>query len=1159
MKPSFVHLHVHTQYSLLDGAIRLKKLIERAKEYKLPALAITDHGNLFGAIEFYTLAKEYGIKPILGCEVYVAPKNRTIKESLPGLPNAFHLVLLAKDLEGYRNLCKLVTKSYMEGFYYKPRIDRELIERYHKGLIGMSACLHGELSYWIMNGDYERAKEVAEFYKGLFGKDSFFIELMDNGIQEQREVNPELIRLSREMEIPLVVSNDCHYLSKDDFKPHDILLCIQTGKVVTDEKRLKFSTDQLYFKSPEEMSSLFSEYPEAVKNTLMIAEQCNLELPLDQHRFPVFDLPDGQAPETYLEDLVKIGFEKRKQEELLKYPNWEQIEDVYKERLRKELDIIKGKGFASYFLIVWDFIKYAKDNGIPVGPGRGSAAGSLVAYSLGITDIDPIRYGLLFERFLNVEREALPDIDVDFCMEKRDEVFKYVQEKYGGPEKVCQIITFGALKARAAIRDVGRVLGLSYQEVDKIAKLIPESLKITIEKALEEEPRLRELRDSDPKIKELLDIAIALEGLPRHASTHAAGVVISDGPLTDYLPLYSVKGDVVTQFDMKSVERVGLIKFDFLGLKTLTVIKNTLDLIKETEGIDIDLSKVDLNDKETYKLLSEANTTGIFQLESQGMRDLLVRMKPSRFEDIIALEALYRPGPLQSGMVNDFIARKQNQTKVTYIVPELEPILQETYGVIVYQEQVMRIANDLAGFTLGEADVLRKAMGKKKEKIMALQREKFLRGAIERGIPEDKAKQIFDLMEKFAEYGFNKSHSAAYAMVTFQTAYLKAHYPVQFMAALLSSDMNSTSKVIRYIKECRDMEIDVLPPDINKSEHNFTVGNGGIRFGLAAVKHVGGAAIDSIIEARKKDGPFKSFYDFCHRVDLRKVNRRVIESLIKCGAFDSLKVRRSQLMEVLDTAIEIAQARQKDEANGQFSLFSSSIEGNDKKEDTSFEPIKFPDIDEWPDREKLRYEKEALGFYITGHPLERFRHKMSALGLISLSQLEEIKDATSIKSGVVVADLVEKRSRKGERMAFATIEDETDSAELVIFPDLYSRSASILKDGSPLYIEAKVSKDEREKKLIANDIKYLSEVELPTPKRILIELNAERHNTEDLTALKEILFRYAGDVPTLFKIIIPNNAQVYVALSAKYRVNPTIEMKKEIDDLFKKNVVHFQF
>ncbi|MBI5810124.1 MAG: DNA polymerase III subunit alpha, partial [Deltaproteobacteria bacterium] len=921
---NFVHLHLHTSYSLLDGAIRHDALIETARAFKMPAVAVTDHGNLFGAIEFYQKAMAKGVKPIIGCETYVAPGKMTDKTppSRGGSPEAsFHLILLVKNAKGYANLCKLLSRAYIDGFYYRPRIDKDLLREHSEGLIALGACLHGEVPYYLNAGQAGAAMKAAAGYKEIFPDRRFYLELQSNGIEEQKKVNKGLIEIGKKLDIPVVATNDCHYLKREDARVHDILLCIQTGATVNAQNRMRFATDEFYVKSPQEMSSAFKDVPEAVSNTIEIAERCNFEMKLGETHLPEFPVPVGETLDSLIEARAKAGLEERLCQMAGKGVDVESIRWHYYERLAKELKVIKGMGFSGYFLIVNDFIGHARSKNIPVGPGRGSAAGSLAAYALRITNLDPIKYNLLFERFLNPDRISLPDIDIDFCFEKRDEVIRYVTEKYGA-DNVTQIITFGQMKARACIRDVGRALDMPYSEVDKIAKLVPNQLNITIEAALDQEEKLRRLASDDARVRELIEAAKALEGLPRHASTHAAGVVISNKPLVEYLPLYKGQKEniITTQYAMKDVEKIGLVKFDFLGLKTLTVIEKAGTLISENRGVKVDVDDLPQDDRPTYELVASGNTNGIFQLESSGIKELLRKLKPESFEDLIAAVALYRPGPLQSGMVDDFIKRKHGKIEIAYDVPELKDILENTYGVMVYQEQVMEIAKVLAGFTPGDADILRKAMGKKMPDEMVIQRSKFLEGAKKKSVPQKKAEKIFDLMAKFAGYGFNKSHSAAYALIAFQTAYLKAHYPVEFTAALLTSAIDDTDSVVKYINECREENIAVDPPDLNKSSKEFTVQGERIRFGLAAVKNVGTMAIDEMLSARG-DAPFTSIIDFLSRVDSRKVNKKVVESLIKCGAFDGTGAPRAELFASLDSLMDTAQGVQRDRDIGQGSIF----------------------------------------------------------------------------------------------------------------------------------------------------------------------------------------------------------------------------------------------
>jgi DNA polymerase-3 subunit alpha len=1150
----FVHLHVHTQYSLLDGGIRLKDLFEKAQAFKLPAVAMTDHGNLFGVVDFYKQARKAGVKPIIGCEVYVAPKSRWDKEGGSAQEQAYHLVLLCKNEKGYRNLLKLVTQAHFEGFYYKPRIDKELLRQHHQGLIALSACLHGEVPRYLLQNDPERALETARELAGIFEPDRFYLELQDGGIPEQKTVNAGLLEIGRRLGLPLVATNDCHYLTREEARAHDTLLCIQTGRTIQDTNRLRFSTSELYFKAPEEMAALFADQPEALANSVKIAERCNLELTLGHYQLPRYPLPEGQTMEGRLRQEARQGLEKRlaAREHDPAFPASRFKE--YRERLEKELAVITEMGFSGYFLVVADYVRYAKEKGIPVGPGRGSAAGSLVAYSLEITDIDPLAYGLIFERFLNVERKELPDIDVDFCVEGREEVLKYVVEKYG-QDHVAQIITFGKMQARAVIRDVGRALNVPYGEVDRIAKLVPNVLNITLKEALVKEPRLRELAENDPAVRELLAIAQSLEGLPRHASTHAAGVIIAPRPIVETTPLYrGAKGETLTQYEMKTVQEAGLIKFDFLGLNNLTIIAYALRMIEQSTGRLLDLTHIPLDDPATYALLGGGDTTGVFQLESSGMKDLLVKMRPENFEDLIALVALYRPGPLESGMVDDFVKRKHGEIPVEYILPEMEPILKETYGVIVYQEQVMQLGSVLADYSMGEADILRRAMGKKIVEVMAQQRDRFLQGAKKKKIDLKKAETVFGLMEKFGGYGFNKSHSAAYALITYQTAYLKAHYPLEFMVALLTSRMGNSTDVIKYITECREKGIVVLPPDINQSQMDFTVTEGKIRFGLAAVKNVGEGAIEAVLEARGKAGPFVSLIDFCKRVDLSRTNRKVLESLIKCGAMDSLGLARSRLMAFLPEAMEMGQKWQRDQAGNQFSLFNlSDGPGLDLPD---LEP---PVLDEWRESQKLAFEKEILGFYITGHPLTRFMDTIQALRAVPLQDLPELVDKEAVRLVGTVAGLKEINSKKGERMGFATLEDLTGSCEVIVFADIFRKCAPLLKGEAPLWITGTVSKDEKGAKVIANEVSTLVEAEESLAVKATLRLAAAGLSPARLRELAELLKGHPGACPVQIVMACPNQSQVYINLSESFRIKPSSRLRRELQELFGAPIMEVQF
>jgi len=1126
----YVPLHLHTEYSLLDGAIRIKELVEQAVAYKMPAVAITDHGNLFGAVDFYRRATKAGLKPIIGCEVYIAPGSRFEKRTASDVEEAsFHFILLAKDNSGYRNLVSLVTKAYTEGFYYKPRIDVDLLTQYSGGLIGLTSCLKGEVPYYLQRGMIDKAKEKALEYKHILGPENFYIEIQDNGLSEQEKVNRMLVELARELHIGVVATNDCHYMRKEDTKAHDILLCIQTGKTIKDKNRLHFNSDGFYFKSPEEMKNAFKDIPEAILNTRAIAERCNVEFRLGETLLPIYPLENGQTQDALLNTLAFDGlYQKFGPEPKL----------IYTERLKRELDIIRKIGYASCFLIVWDFISYAKKKEIPVGPGRGSAAGSLVSYCLGITDIDPVKYTLLFERFLNPERVSMPDIDVDFCKDRRSEVISYVTEKYG-KDHVAQIITFGTMAAKAAIRDVGRALDFPYAEVDRIAKMVPNTPNITIEETLKVEPQLKALYDNNPGLKELIDIAIRLEGLCRHASTHAAGVVISPEPLTDYTPLYKNPSDesIITQFDMGAIEKIGLLKFDFLGLKTLTVIDKTLKYIKDN-GKDLLLKNISFEDKKTYELLSSGQTTGIFQLESTGMRDLLIKMVPNRFEDLIAIVALYRPGPIGSGMIDDFIKRKKGQKPVKYELPQLKEILDETYGIILYQEQVMSIANKLANFTMGQADILRKAMGKKRPEEMEKLKESFIQGARANGISEKKATKIFDLMAFFAEYGFNKSHSAAYAYLAYQTAYLKTHYPVEFMAATLSSDMDNTDKIVKSINECREMGIAILPPDINLSGKEFKVIGNSIRFGLEAVKGVGSAAIESILESRNTDGPFFSVATFLERVATRKVNKKVIEGLVKAGAFDSLGTTRAGAIELMSKMVN-GSIRAK--VSGQQSIFGDAPE----------EPTESGK--EWDESELLKHEKEALGFYITGHPLTKYSRQLEMIHTKKTSELEEIPDGEEVQIGGILRNIKKIYTKsKAEIMAYCTLEDADGSIEVIIFPQLYRNNLHLLQKDTLLLIKGTMDKTEKGIKIVSTEISRLDEPE--NNYRVEINLRYPLSESINLRMIKSILSNSKGDYSLYLRIFL-KDAVTLIATGIK--ISPDSETVHKIEEIAGKGAVTF--
>ncbi|MCJ8500798.1 DNA polymerase III subunit alpha [Desulfatitalea alkaliphila] len=1139
----FVHLHVHTMYSLLDGAIRLDRLFDRAKQFGMHSVAITDHGTMFNVLEFYQKAVKAGIKPIIGCECYVAP--RTMADKTPMDAKALtHLVLLAENQEGYRNLCRLATMAQTEGFYYKPRIDKAALQAHHAGLIALSACLHGEIPQLILQGRMAEADQAALAFQTLFGEGNFFLEVQNNGIDKQDTVNGALREMSARLGIPLVASNDCHYLDKDDVRAHDVLLCVQTGKTVDDAERFRFRTDQLYFKSKEEMIDYFRDFPGAIENSVAIAGRCDIAFDLENYHFPQFTDDSGLDAEKLFVRKTEEGFERVWR--IIQSKNPDADPATYRERLAYEMGVINRMGFPGYFLIVADFINYAKGNNIPVGPGRGSAAGSLVAYALGITDLDPLEHGLIFERFLNPDRISMPDIDVDFCINGRDTVFKYVVERYGGWDYVAQIITFGKLKTRAVIRDVGRALAIPLSEVDAIAKLVPDVLNISLDDALKQEPQLRELQSTRPEVAELIDICRVLEGLPRHASTHAAGVVIGDKPLVHYLPLYKgKKGEVVTQFDMKLVENIGLVKFDFLGLRNLTVIDQALKLIRQQDKEPPDLSKLDFDDAATYALLSVGDTTGVFQLESSGMKDLLVRMKPECFADVTALVALYRPGPLDSGMVDDFVERKHGRKTVEYMLPELAPILEETYGVIVYQEQVMKIASALASYTMAEADGLRKAMGKKNVAMMAEHRERFVKGAVANGHDEKKALALFDLMEKFGGYGFNKSHSAAYALIAYQTAFLKAHFPLEFIAALLTSEMHSIDGVVKYINECRTHQIEVLPPDVNRGDTVFTVADGKILFGLVAVKNVGEGAVEAIVAEREANGPYKSLFDFCERVDLRKVNKRVVEALIACGAFAATGAARSQMMAVLEEALEYGQKVQKERCDPQLGLFDEGPSCG-----LSITPPTLPKIPEWPDRERLAREKESLGFFISGHPLAPHQNTMAKFAGVTTATLDEVENGQMVRMGGMVAGSKLIRTKKDEPMAFVQLEDLEGSVEVVVFPSVFGECRHLLTDDRPLLVQGKAQKDEKGAKILADTIIAMEDAESLWTAEVHFTVDVNLSDKEALHRLREVVRRFPGDCRGFLHLRMDDNVETVIAMDEGWRFQPGDALRREVAALF---------
>lgn len=1130
---AFVHLHNHTCYSLLDGAAKIPDLVSRAKEFGMEALAITDHGVMYGVIEFYKAAKKAGIKPIIGCEVYVAP--RSYRDKVVGVDDTpYHLVLLAETQEGYQNLIKLVSLACVEGFYYKPRVDKELLRKYSTGLIALSACLAGELPSLIMQGKEEEAKKAANTYRDIFGSENFYIELQDHSLAEQRMVNSVLIRLSQETGIPLVATNDVHYVGRENAHVQDIMLCIQTGKTVLDQDRLKFETQEFYLKTEEEMRLLFGDYPAALTNTAEIAHRCNVEFNFAESHLPNFPVPAGFTVDSYLEHLCRAGLHKR----------YQPITAAEEKRLEYELATIRRMGYSGYFLIVWDFIRHAREQGIFVGPGRGSAAGSLVAYSLEITDIDPLKYDLLFERFLNPERVSMPDIDIDFCFERRGEVIEYVVEKYGS-DRVAQIITFGTLAARAAIRDAGRAMGVPLPIVDKVAKLVPMELGVTLVRALEIAPELKRLAAEDGVVKELLDTAKELEGMPRHAGIHAAGLVISPKPLDEHLPVQRTSdGLVCTQFDKDTVEEIGLLKMDLLGLRTLTVINNAVRLALQSQGKNIELNKIPLDDPASYRLLADGDTIGVFQLESSGLRAILKDLKPQTFEDIIALVALYRPGPLGSGMVADFIKRRHGEVAVTYPHPTLEPILNTTYGVIVYQEQVMRLASDFAGFTLGEADLLRRAMGKKKAEIIAGLRQQFIEGAAGKGVERDIAGKVFDLMEYFAGYGFNKSHSAAYALLAYQTAYLKAHFPVEFMAALLTSVMESADRVPFYVEECRQRKIQVLPPDVNESGESFQVSGNNIRFGLAAIKQVGYQAIQAILVERQ-NGPFQSLQEFCERVDLNQLNRRVLENLIKAGAFSSIPGTRAQLLDILHLCMEQGLAVQKDKNSNQLSLFDFT------SQKTAYNPpIALPSARDFSEKEILQMEKEVLGLYISGHPLAQFQDIIRRRTSHLIEELTiECDEQTVILGGLITA-IRRTVTKRGETMAYFMLEDLTGHLETLVFPRSLVRFSDLIKNDTAVIVRGRFSLQEDKPKLMLEGLEPLEEsaatAEIQLGENLYLKIPGTLGEKEVMDTIMPVIEKYRGTTPLY---LFFSSGRKLIKCDSRFWVRVSRELQEELEGI----------
>jgi DNA polymerase-3 subunit alpha len=1147
----FVHLHCHTEYSLLDGAIRLKELCARTKDYGMSACAITDHGYLYGAVRFWKTCKDFGLRPVIGCEAYVC-RDHTDKTS-PDARKRFHLILLAQNNNGYHNLVKLVTRGALDGFYYKPRLDKTLLRAHSEGLICLSACISGEIPRAVRAGDMDAALALTREYAAIF-PGRFYLELQVNGLAEQEKVNAGLLELAEKTNLPIVATNDCHYLNADDVEAHELLLCVQSKSTMADPGHMRFESDQLYYKSAEEMERDFSGTPEALANSARIAEMCHVELDLGRHYFPVYKLPEGASAESELRRLAQSGLEAR----LAAHPRRESLErQAYGARLELELEVILREGYAGYFLIVQEFINWAKAQGIPVGPGRGSAAGSLAAWALRITNIDPLPYNLLFERFLNSERVSLPDIDVDFCERRRGEVIRHMSDIYG-ENAVAQITTFGTLKARAVVKDVGRAMGMSYADTDRIAKLIPGVLNIKLSEALEKERELKELYESDQRVRKLIDVSLRLEGLCRHASTHAAGLVVSDRAMVEYLPLYRGQRDeLVTQFDGPTVEEVGLVKFDFLGLRTMTLIDDTLSNIRAQGKEPPDMDNLPLDDAAAYDLYSRGDTDGVFQMESAGMREYLRQLKPSCFEDIIAMCALYRPGPLETGMVREFIQRKQGRVSVQYPHSSLRDCLKDTYGVIVYQEQVMQISQIVAGYTLGGADILRRAMGKKKPEVMARERVKFVEGAKANDIGEDKANEIFDLMETFAKYGFNKSHSAAYALISYHTAWLKAHFKAEFMAALLTSEMNNHEKLLKYISCCKDMDVEVRSPSVNTSRGEFAALDGGIVFGLGGIKGIGEEAIREIVDTR--GGGYVSLFDFCCRVSLRKITKRVMESLVKSGACDCFGVTRAGMLAALDMVMARAQKKSSDRKSNQMSLLSLAP----AREEASRPGIGFdcPEaaLGEWDDDVRLKAEKEALGFFMSGHPLRPYSHEIQRLKLLTLEEARERGPGAEISCAVEVVGVKKITTKKGELMAIASVEDMTGHAEVVFFPDVYDKIKKFLEEGRLLCVAARLQSggdrvrdddgEERaggqEIKLEGRTVRFLDDCCACSEEPVCVRIPSHRLGREDMLALRNILQTYPGAVETWAKVDL-DGYECRLSLDSSIKVRPGPDLEKAL-------------
>jgi DNA polymerase-3 subunit alpha len=1129
----FVHLHCHTDYSLLDGACEIKQLMEVAAEQKMPAIAMTDHGNMFGAVEFFNEAKATGINPVIGCEVYVSQQGHKTRSDTDRYN---HLVLLCENQEGYRNLINLVSTGFLEGFYYKPRIDKDLLSRHSNGLIALSACLRGDINETFVANRYDEGRRLAHEYQDIFGKNNFFLEIQEHGLDQDKVVTPLLSRLSSESGIPLVATNDAHYLRKQDARAHEILMCISTGKTMSDVNRMRFDHPEFYLKTRQEMMAVFGDFEDAINRPFDIAQRCHVRLDKVKEPFPKFDVPQEHTTDTYFEYVAREGFEKRRGrlEKMQASGHLKHDLQEYRERLDFEIRMIQQMKFSGYFLIVWDFIRYAKDLHIPVGPGRGSAAGSLVSYVMEITDIDPLQYGLLFERFLNPERVSMPDIDIDFCMNRRGEVIQYVTQKYGR-EQVAQIITFNTLGTRAAIKDVGRVLDIGFGEVEKLTKMVPGMpLNITLKQAMEAEPGFGEAARKDPRVQDVLDTATRLEGFARNASVHAAGVVISPEPLRNLVPLYKTNRDeIVTQYDMKGLDKLALLKMDFLGLTTLTLVDEALKLIDKRHGVKIQLEDLPLEDPKAYEVFCKGFTSGVFQFESPGMRDILRRYQPSRIEDLTALNALYRPGPIQGGMLDDFIERKHGRKPVNYDLPELKPLLEETYGVILYQEQVMQISSAIAGYSLGDADLLRRAMGKKNAEEMAAQRDRFLKGAIGRGFNAKKSEKIFDLMEQFAGYGFNKSHSAAYAYLAFVTGYLKAHYPVDFMAALLTSETGNVGKVVKYINECRDMNIRVLPPDVNASACDFTPDGEAIRFGLGAVKNVGASAVESIVKARDTHGRFATLHDFCEQVDLQAINRRVIESLIKAGAMDNLEGTRAQQMVVVEGAMESGARHARDRISGQTGLF-----GMFAGDEPAAQAHSLPKAKDWDLREKLNGEKEMLGFYVTGHPLDQYEEKMSEFATHHSGGLEGLEKGTPVAMCGVLTTIQRRRNKDGKPWASMLLEDREGATEALVFTTQFESLNSMIAEDQVVLVRGLALPEEgAASKVSVQEIIPLDVVRVPIPSLISIKVWLGREGRAE--QLENLFRTRPGDTQVRLRLEASGDFSALLDIPVKVRADRT--------------------